>query len=231
MSILSEWNVQQKKLNTLIKKEQTYAQAKELLLSLHQSAHFSIGKTGSEKTIMDDLWDGLLPYEITIMPTKKDVTIAWDLWHITRIEDLTVNILIRNESQVLNGEWIEKLNADVTDTGNAMSDDEIISFSKKINMDQLKNYRIEVGKRTRGLLEALEFRETLQPIEKQRVKRILAEGGVTEHPDSIWLLDFWSKKNVAGLLLMPVTRHQSMHLNDADKLKQAIRKRKSFYRD
>lgn len=32
-------------------------------------------------------------------------------------------------------------------------------------------------------------------------------GGVTSDENSLWLLDFWGKKDVAGLLLMPPTRH------------------------
>jgi hypothetical protein len=30
------------------------------------------------------------------MPSSKDETIAWVLWYIARIEDLTINILIHN---------------------------------------------------------------------------------------------------------------------------------------
>jgi len=58
------------------------------------------------------------------------------------------------------------------------------------------------------------------------IQRILKEGGVTTHPDSIWLLDFWGKKDVAGLLMMPVTRHQVGHLSDCIRLKGKIRKMK-----
>jgi hypothetical protein len=46
--------------------------------------------------------------------------------------------------------------------------------------------------------------------------------GVTEHKDSVWLLDFWGKKTVAGILLMPITRHQIVHLNDCIKLKERL---------
>jgi hypothetical protein len=56
----------------------------------------------------------------------------------------------------------------------------------------------------------------------ESVRRILAEGGVTGHKDSVWLLDFWGKKTVAGILLMPVTRHQILHLNDSMKLKEKV---------
>ena len=49
--------------------------------------------------------------------------------------------------------------------------------------------------------------------------------GTTNHEDSIWLLDFWAKKDIAGILLMPPTRHVMLHLNDCCKWKLAIRGR------
>jgi hypothetical protein len=34
-----------------------------------------------------------------------------------------------------------------------------------------------------------------------------------------YLLDYWGKQKVAGLLLMPATRHLMVHLNEAVRLK------------
>ncbi len=62
---------------------------------------------------------------------------------------------------------------------------------------------------------------------KGSLSRIFEEGGVLDHPDSIWLIDFWGKKDVAGIILMPITRHQLVHLNDCVKIKNKI-KRKNF---
>ena len=56
-----------------------------------------------------------------------------------------------------------------------------------------------------------------------RLNRILNEGGVLDVEGSRWLLDFWGKKNVAGLILMPVTRHQLVHLNDSMKIKKKFK--------
>lgn len=65
---------------------------------------------------------------------------------------------------------------------------------------------------------------------KESLNRIIEEGGVLYHPDSIWLIDFWSKKDVAGIILMPITRHQLVHLNDCIKIKNTIKKKKEFYK-
>lgn len=149
------------------------------------------------------------------------LTIAWNIWHITRIEDLTVNILIADEIQEFKRQnWPARLNIEVSDTGNAMSDDEIISLSEKINMEELREYRKAVGKRTREVILKLKPDDFKKKVQKNRLNHILDEGGVLDVEDSKWLLDFWGKKNIAGLILMPITRHQVVHLNDSLKLKK-----------
>jgi hypothetical protein len=35
-----------------------------------------------------------------------------------------------------------------------------------------------------------------------------------------WLLDFWGKKNILGLIMIPITRHQTLHLNDCFNIKE-----------
>ena len=39
-----------------------------------------------------------------------------------------------------------------------------------------------------------------------------------------WLIDFWGKKDVAGILLMPATRHHLVHINESLKLKEKCKK-------
>ncbi len=230
MSIIPEWNSYQKRLKETIKKQDSYNEAKELFIMMHGMVHFAQSCETKEPAVMDKLWEDLDKEHVCIMPKEDDVTIAWNIWHITRIEDLTVNLLINNSEQVLNKEWLERLNVNVTDTGNAMTDDEIIAFSKQVNIQELKNYRIAVGERTQKILRNLGDQDMKRKIEKAKLDKILLVGGVLEHPDSIWLLDFWGKKDIAGIILMPVTRHQIVHLNDCANIKKAINSKKEFFR-
>lgn len=220
-SVVKDWNPKQALLRSIILKKDKFDESIKLIYELHSMVHASEVYNKEEKTIEDELWDGLDLKVCSIMPTPKDTTIAWNIWHITRIEDLTVNILIANEAQEFNlGKWQTRLNTDVMDTGNAMSVNEIIDFSSKLDMHELMNYRIAVGKRSRNVLKTLnpiDFKSKVQP---DRLNRILNEGGVLDVEGSRWLLDFWGKKNVAGLILMPVTRHQLVHLNDSMKIKK-----------
>lgn len=183
-----------------------------------------------EETILDALYQIINNGNYAIMPTKKDVTVAWNLWHITRIEDIVINLLIKPTSQILDENWVSKLHTKIKDTGNAMSDDEIMSFSKEVSLSALQDYRKAVGIRTKEVVESLAYEDLFRKPTREELDRILKEGGLTTHPDSIWLRDFWGRKDVAQLLLMPITRHQLGHINDSFKLVQAADKRKDVYR-
>ncbi|QHQ61180.1 DinB family protein [Anaerocolumna sedimenticola] len=220
----TDWNPKQTLLKEYLKSKDKFTEAINLCLDMHKMIHLSPVSSTTEITLADEVWDGLTDEDFEVMPTSKDVTIAWNIWHITRIEDLTINILVKGWQQVLDETWLDKLQVTVKDTGNAMTDDEIIKLSKSINKQELKNYRNAVGKQTQQILSALTAEDLKRKITSDRLERIRLEGGVTNHPDSIWLLDFWGKKDVSGILQMPITRHQIVHLNDSLKLKAKIMK-------
>lgn len=220
----SEWSPKQALLKGNIMRSDTYPGAKALLFEMHAQLHTADVYGSDGPTFLDEVWSDVNDLVFRSMPTPEDATFAWDVWHITRIEDLVVNILIDNGKQVLDEEWLNRLGTDVKDTGNAMTDPEIIALSNELNQQALFDYRRAVGVQTKRVLEGLYFQDMSRKVTKPRLSRILQEGGVLEHPESIWLLDFWGKKTVAGLILMPITRHQLVHLNDCIKLKRKCRR-------
>ncbi len=224
VKVTADWNPMQSKLRELIQSKDNFGEMKELLFQMHALVHSSAVYQGKETTYMDEIWEGLDDMAFKKMPTVKDDTIAWNIWHITRIEDLTVNLLITKGNQVLDEEWHKRLGTAVKDTGNAMTDEEIIELSQTIHRESLYEYRNAVGQKTRQMIQDLRQEDLKRKVEKEGLNRILNEGGVTTHPDSIWLLDFWGRKNVAGIILMPVTRHQVVHINDCLRLKNICKK-------
>lgn len=218
-----------KALNKIIRKEDQLEEAKTLFLDIHKKLHLSNISEGEENET-DNLIGDLKEWEYAVMPTSKDETIAWVLWHTARIEDLTMGILTAGEDQIFNDTWRRNMNAPVTDTGNAMSDDEIMELSKSLRIEELLQYRSAVGTRTRQIVERLNPGDMTRKVSLKLLDKVRLEGGVTEAEESSWLLDFWGKKDVAGLLLMPPTRHVMLHLNDCCKWKEAVRTKKKFFR-
>lgn len=216
-------------LNAIIRKTDKLEEAKQLFLELHSKLHLS-SMAGTRQNEVDSLLCDLTLHEYSIMPTSKDETIAWVLWHITRIEDLTMGMLVAGSEQLFDDEWKRKLNTPIYDTGNALSDDEIMNLSQQLNIKELLEYRNAVGQRTRDIINSLSAGDMKRKVTVQRIEAIKAVCGVTDQEDSLWLLDFWSKKDVAGLLLIPPTRHVIMHLNDCCRWKRHIRERKKCFR-
>lgn len=219
---LQDYNSKVNELRKLIKLRRSFNEAIELALSLHALTHTGHVSGSNIPTYCDTLLEGLSDDDICIMPTAKDETIAWHLWHIARIEDLVGNLLIMEQDQIFNDSWMSRLNTSIKDTGNAMSDEEIISFSKQVNKFELINYRNAVGMQTRKILLSLTPDDLKRKPKAEYLDRIVSEGGLLESKESIWLKDFWGRHTVAGLILLPLTRHHMTHLPDSYTIKEFI---------
>jgi hypothetical protein len=219
------WNSQQKTLKDMLLKQDKFDEAIGLCLEQHSMVYPSEMSGINTVTFEDELWEGLSEEAFRSKPSLEDDTVAWNLWHSARIEDITMNILVAGEAQVINtGGWLKKINITVCDTGNAMTHGEIIAFSSDINMQELRRYRIAVGRKTREIIKKFEPADLKRKMEPSRLQRILDEGAVLNVEGANWLIDFWGKKNTAGILLMPVTRHHIVHINDSIRLKQKCRR-------
>ncbi|MFC1923335.1 hypothetical protein ACFLY4_08595 [Chloroflexota bacterium] len=129
-----------------------------------------------------------------------------------------MNMLVAGSPQILNqDQWFEQMKITARDTGNVMGEDGVADLSEKIDLEQLRAYRIAVGRRTRDIVNNLQPEELKQKVEPARLEQVMAEGAVVEAARD--LIDYWSKRNIAGLLLMPATRHNLVHLNECLRLK------------
>ncbi|MCL2365029.1 MAG: DinB family protein [Defluviitaleaceae bacterium] len=211
------------KLCKLIKSSKTFDLAIEYTLKIHAITHTSEVSSSSMQTYCDDLLSGLKNEDFNIIPTEKNKPITYHLWHIARIEDLVGNLLIMKQSQIFNDDWMARMNVSVRDTGNAMDAVQIFDFCKRTNKQELINYRNAVGCQTRKILKSLTANDLKQKPESEYLLRLVSEGGLLENKNSIWLKDFWGRHTVAGLVLLPLTRHHMMHLPECMAIKQFIK--------
>ena len=200
------------------------AKIKALALELHAMVHPAEVSGLSEKTIADFVLDYMMEGNQNVIVPREtwdvdlkyagaaDVTICWQFWHTYRIEDLVSNILMADGKQVFNADWQKRIGTSITDTGNALEPDELMEWSKAINASELRNYMIEVGKNTRRIISELSLEQIKSMVPEEWVMRILKEGGVTTDFRSVWLLVFWGRLTVGGMILTPMTSHHMMHL-------------------
>lgn len=197
---------------------------RNLALETHALTHPAEVSGRTEKTIADYVLDYMMKEnQNTIVPREdydvdlhyagtRSVPLCWQFWHTYRIEDLVSNILMMNQSQIFDSEWQSKIGSSITDTGNALEFDEAVEFGKGINVRALREYMIKVGKNSRKILEGLTLEQIKNKVPEEWVMRILEEGGVTTDFRSVWLLVFWGRLTVGGMILIPMTDHHMMHL-------------------
>jgi hypothetical protein len=106
----------------------------------------------------------------------------------------------------------------VRDTGNTMDTEGVVDLSNKIDIAALRAYRVAVGRGTREIVKQIQPHELKNKVDPARLQRVREEGAVDE--EASWLIAYWSKRNIAGFLLMPATRHNLVHLNESLRLKE-----------
>ena len=197
---------------------------RELTLDLHAMVHPAEISGREEKTVADYVLDYMMqghksefvqrePWDSDLKYAgSKTVPICWQLWHTYRIEDLVSNILMENGKQVFNDDWKKRIGSSITDTGNALEPDELVSWAEGIHVEGLRDYMMEVGKNTRRILSELSLEQIKSMVPEEWVMRILEEGGVTTDFRSVWLLVFWGRLTIGGMILTPMTSHHMMHL-------------------
>jgi hypothetical protein len=216
------WNQQQQALRHALLRSADHQQALELFLSQHAMVHSAAMSQSSLWSFADEIWGDLTAEAIRRIPPNCDHSIAWIMWHIARIEDVTMNMLVADAPQLLHRDgWLERLQVTARDTGNAMDEAAVADLSAAIDVGALRAYRVAVGRRTREIVQQLQPEQLKQKVEPARLGRVLDEGAVVEAARG--LIDYWGGRNIAGLLLMPPTRHNFIHLNEARRVKRKSR--------
>lgn len=192
-------------------------QAIHLFLSLHSQLHAKQVSPDTSWSYEDLLLEGISDTKYRQIPEGEAHSIAWILWHLTRVEDVTMNILIAERNQVFNTPgWQEKIRSPIKHTGNGGGPEEVQSLSAAVDIQALRAYRVSVGIATQEIVQRLTHTAFKRKVSPENIQRILEEGAVIK--PGLDVVNYWSRRDVAGLLLMPPTRHTIVHWNEARKL-------------
>ncbi len=217
------FNRQQEALRTALTDGKDAQKAIELFLGQHALVHSAQVSNSRYPSYEDEIWENLSEAGACLILPRNEHSIAWIFWHITRIEDTTLNLLVAGTPQVFaTGQWKERLKVNVQDSGNSMNAGDILQLSESIDLTELRAYRTLVGRRTREIVQGLKADDFTQKVEPRRLQRVMDEGALVEGSRPI--LEYWGGRTIAGLLLMPPTRHSFVHLNEAMRIKQKIQK-------
>ena len=198
-----------------IKKKNSFEKGKQYLLTLRAEL----------SAVYDYIFATCNNDDFCEMPLAKDKTIAYYLYHLIRIEDITSNTLIKGQPQIFfTGNFNKSLSSPIITTGNEINRDGLIEFSKMLNINELKNYADAVLNNTNVIIQNMSFEESKVKVSEQRKAEVIQTQSVSNDESAFWLIDYWCKKTYAGLFLMPFSRHHMLHLNGCFRILDKIKK-------
>ena len=203
-----EWSELNKTMQMQIKKKDTFELGVKTLLILREALMKQILQFRNELSI-DDY--SAMPYINAKGYHNK--TIAYSLWHIFRIEDIVMHTLICGDEQIFFKEnYDSRINSPIITTGNELVKEEIGEFSKKLSIEELYNYIVDVDRATTQILLKLNYNDMKEKISSDRRKQLESLNVVSNHENAYWLIDYWCSKDIRGLIQMPFSRHWIMHV-------------------
>jgi hypothetical protein len=186
------WNIQQKELRRLLSTKENSTSTTQLFMSQHAALHTSSIVQPALWSYADEVLKDLSEDQLRYIPDSMEHSIAWLIWHIARIEDVTMNMLVSGRPQLMHQKnWSEKMKIQFQDTGNAMSADNIALLSDSIDIQKLQAYRLAVGFRTREIVKQLQPAELKNKVQRSRLQQVLDEGAVIQAASD--LIEYWGK--------------------------------------
>lgn len=198
-----EWSELNKRMQEQLRKEQTFPSGIETLIDLRGKMMDEILRMKREISIED----------FSRMPFPKangyhGKTIAYSLWHIFRIEDIVAHSVIQSDEEIFFlYDYREHTKSPIITTGNELQGQQLVDFSKKLDLDQLYQYIEQVHKSTNDLLKNLTFRDMKRKFDEKDKNRLRNLEVVNPDERAYWLIDYWCEKDVRGLVQMPFSRH------------------------
>jgi len=208
------WNRQQQLFRQSLMSKSDHQETIRLFLAQHAMVHSAEMSNSEVWSFEDEVCEGLSDDQIRSRPVGAMNSIAWLIWHMARIEDVTMNLLVAGRPQVLDEvDWVQQLHLNRRDVGTSMSENEVADFSNQVDCGALRAYRIAVGRRTREIVSSLQPSQLWERIDPTNIHRLMSAGALAEA--AYELAQVWSGWKKAGMLTMPATRHSFTHLNEA----------------
>jgi hypothetical protein len=213
-----EWSELNKTFQLQIKKEETYKDGIATLFKLREKLMQTL--TDMKCRYTREAFNAIPFINADGYHSK---TIAYSIWHIFRIEDITAHTLIAGDDQIFfTGGYRERIGSPIITTGNELVKVQISDFSKQLDLNELYSYIFEVKNSTECILNKLPYNMLKNKITQEAKERLQALNVVSTDEKAFWLVDYWCGKGIRGIIQMPFSRHWIMHteacLRISDKL-------------
>ena len=189
----------------------------ELILTQHARLHAAeVGRP--DLSIQDYVLSDVTEAQMRLRPLPGSNSLAWLFWHMTRAEDLGVNVILTQSTQIFDvGDWGARLGVSLRDIATGMTDLEVGDFSQRIDIGALLAYRAAVGRHTQAILRDLRPEVLDEVIDADLIQQARAAGAFG--PNGEVVPQRWTGKRKAFTLTHTVLGHAFLHLGQADILR------------
>jgi len=112
-------------------------------------------------------------------PHPRVNSIAWNLWHIARVEDAGINRFVADRPQVLDeGGWMQKMNIPWRHHGSEMTFPEVDELNERIHITTLREYTNAVHERTLEVVKSLNLDNLSAIVPLDHVRTIIINEGL-----------------------------------------------------
>jgi hypothetical protein len=218
-----EWSEQNKRMQSLIRKTDTFDQGKDVLFELRNELMNTL--LSFRKELNREDFDSM-PFMNADGYHSKNI--AYSIWHIFRIEDIIAHTLVCGDEEILfSGNYQNRINSPIITTGNELVKEQIRDFTMRLNIDELYSYIADVKKSTEEIIRRLTFSNLKIKVTSERRKKLEALGVVSTDENAVWLIDYWCNKDLRGLIQMPFSRHWIMHIEACQRIKDKLNTKRS----
>lgn len=214
-----EWSELNQTMQTQLKKKDTFEKGMATLFDLRNRLTKSL-LSFKEKLDRKDF--DAIPFLNANGYHNK--TIAYSIWHIFRIEDIVAHTLIQGDEQIFfAGKYQKRIGSPIITTGNELKRQQIADFSAQLDLEELYSYAFEVKIDTEKILKNLSYGDSARKIPQERKECLQSLHVVSSNENAVWLIDYWCKKDIRGLIQMPFSRHWIMHIEACLRIRDKIR--------
>ncbi len=212
------WSEKNKEIQSLLSKKETFKEAIEKLILFREEMFGQI-----THIVKDYPSDAFYQMPFAGADGLHSSTLAFSIWHTFRIEDIVAHEMIAGDKQIFfTQNFREAIHSPIITTANELSDNEMVEFSKQLDINALYRYAQEVMNSSNKILRNLEYSDLKRKFGEDMIAKLQKTGCVSEDEEADWLIGYWCGKNICGLIKMPFSRHWIMHIEAMRRIKNKL---------